>query len=83
MWESGGELAGTVVTSDNPVFVTSGAKRSTVTSSAGSNTLFDQLVAYLPPADSVGSTYLVAPLARRNPGEVLRILSELKELGIA
>ena len=67
-------MTGSVITADKPVFVTSGAKTSTVFSAA----YFDHLVEYLQPADITGRNYLVAPLKNTMSGELFRVLSEYR-----
>ena len=70
MWDFGGDLSGTLVTSNKPVFVTSGTESGSV--------LYldypDNLMVNLPPVERLGTDYVLCAVADRTVGDVLRII---------
>jgi hypothetical protein len=66
----GGELAGTLIMSDQPVAVFAGASCTNVPSTASA---CDHIVEQLPPTETWGVNFLTVPLATRTAGDVFRI----------
>ncbi len=72
VWDKGGDLTGTVVKSDKPVFITSGSRVSSVGTSG-----YDHIVSYIQPTEFNGNDYIVAPLKDMATGDLLRIIGEI------
>jgi len=77
--DAGGDMTGTLVTSDKPVAVYGGNLAAFVPDGyAAANHLVEQL----PPTDSWGREFLTYPLATRLHGDVFRIVAQLDDTEI-
>ena len=69
---SGRDLTGSIITSNEPIAVFSGHTCSNVPS----NTTFcDHLIEQIPPVSSLGQSFVTVPLASRRAGDIFRIVA--------
>src|SRR5205823_50680 len=64
---------GSLITADKPVGVLSGHVRTSVTSDT--NLSKDHVIEMLPPINTLGKRYMAVPFARRQGGDVLRVIA--------
>ncbi|WP_339901332.1 T9SS type A sorting domain-containing protein [uncultured Cyclobacterium sp.] len=69
---SGGDLTGSIVTSNNPIAVFSGHTCGNVPQNI---TACDHMVEQIPPVTSLGQNFVTAPLATRSQGDIFRIVA--------
>ena len=67
-----GDITGTTISSDLPIFVTSGAGAASV----GILYSPDGIMETLPSVDNIGCLYVVIPVASRNNGDKIRIIGK-------
>ena len=75
----GGDLTGTRVTSDKPVAVFGGNQQAAVPG----GTSFDYMVEQMPPVPTWGREFVVAPIAPRAAGDIVRVLAHEGETEIS
>ena len=78
--DDGGDLTGTIVTSDKPIAVIGGHRCAGV---PDGNTPCSYLTEELPPVTNWGTSFLMQPFAARQNGDVVRILSSQDGTGIS
>lgn len=68
----GSDLTGSIVSSNNPVAVFSGHTCSNVPQTT---TFCDHLIEQIPPANSLGESFVTVPLASRRAGDIFRVIA--------